>query len=139
MRLFDFMVFYPMTSFRERKVKGWTSQTSLRRATSLAAISSSIILLAILELVFFLILRVNILDIKYSIFLFFAGGILIIWLFNYIYIKRKRYEYIISSQYRPFKLGTTTGVILCFLIFILSFLLAAAIGVIQGNLLDKYK
>jgi len=139
MRFFDFLVFYPMASFQKRNVTGWDWQTSLNRAVTLAAISTSFLSLACLELIFFLALRINILDIWYNKFLFLGGGVLLVFLFNYIYVRKKRYEYIMSPQYKTFRLGITAGVITCFLIFILSMLLVIGIGIIQGNFLDKFK
>jgi hypothetical protein len=137
MRLFDFIVFYPMASFKKRNVTEFTWQTPLERATILAATTTSLLLFTGIEISCFLILKVNILDIWYTIFSFLIGGILIIQLFNYIYIKRKRYEYIISPEYRPFKLNIIIGVIMCFFLFVASLLAAIAAGVIQGNLLDN--
>ena len=137
MRVFDFLVFYPMASFKKREVTDFTWQTPLERATILAAISSTCLLMSGLEIICFLVFRINILDIYYVVFLFLVGGIVMVFLFNYIYIKRKRYEYIISPQYKSFKFSVTAGVIICFLVFIFSILATVIIGAIQYNLLKN--
>ncbi len=135
MRLFDFLVFYPMANFERRRVKEFTWGGPLDRATLLAALTTSFLVFAGLEIIYFLMFKVNILDVWYTIFLFLAGSILMVQLFGYLYITKKRYEYITSSQYKSFTLNTTLGVTISFLLFVFSFLGSLGIAIVIGTVI----
>jgi hypothetical protein len=137
MRLFDFLVYYPVASFKKRRIEEFTWGGPLYRATLLASITTSFFLFAILEIICWLIFHINILDVPYTIFLLLLGCFLIDRLFNYIYKTRKRYEYITSSSYRPFSVGVTLGTVICFFLFMSSIFVAVGVALLFFNLLKK--
>jgi hypothetical protein len=137
MRLFDFMVYYPMSNFKRKEVKEFTWGGPLDRATLLAAITTSFFAFAVLETICSLIFNVNILDVWYTIFLLLVGCIVMALLFNYIYKTKKRYEYIISSLYNPFTLNVTLGVTICFFLFLFSLIISVGAGLLINILLKK--
>jgi hypothetical protein len=122
-----------MANFKRRKVTEFTSGGPLDRATLLASITTSFFLFTVLEIICFWISKINIIDVWYTIFLFLVGCVLMAQLFSYIYIAKKRYEYIISSEYKPFKLRAMAGAIACFLLFLASMLATVAASIFLGH------
>jgi len=132
MRFIDFMVFYPMENFKRKKLGG----DQLGRAVFLASLNVSFIIVIIVE-IFFYLLRVDIAS-GTNFFLKFAIGAMVnTLLFRYIYIKKKRYEYITSRQYKPFETGIKLGVAITFLIFIACLIGTIGIPVAISKLLAK--
>ena len=68
---------------------------------------------------------------------FAIGAVLNYCLFMYIYTKKKRYEYIISSQYKPFKLSTRLGITIIFLLLFASLIGSIGMPVAISALLKK--
>ena len=66
-----------------------------------------------------------------------AIAILDAFLLDYIYINRKRYKYITSSRYRPFKLSVNAGVGISILTFVVSFIVTLFLAVAADKFLKK--
>jgi len=127
MRFTDFLVFYPMANFRRKKIDKSMWRKQLGQAVFLASLNISLMLIIAVEIIGFLVFRVNVYEI-YSIDIpIVIVGILNSVLFDYVYVKKKRYEYITSNQYKPFILSVTLGVTITFLIFV--FCLIGCIGI----------
>jgi len=137
MKYIDFMVFYPMAYYRRRNTdKSWR-ENQLGQAVFLASLNVSLILGIAVEFICFLVFRINIFDRSFLQLLGVIGAILNSILFNYIYVKKKRYDYITSPQYRPFNLSITIGMTICFLLFVLSFIGLIATALAVNALLTK--
>jgi hypothetical protein len=91
-------------------------------ATFPASFPVSVISYSIIEILCFIIYHINSLDNQIVHLLAVVWATLINLLFYFIYAKRKRYEYIISTQYKPFTLSINWGMFICFLVTILSLL-----------------
>jgi hypothetical protein len=137
MRFIDFIVFFTMANFKRRKMDGLTWASPLARAVFLATLSVSLLLFIAAEIICFTIWKLNILDTYFSIIVFIIGGLLIGQLLGNLYITKKRYEYIASPEYKPFRLSITAGVTICFLLFVFSFLGSLGTAIIINILLTK--
>jgi hypothetical protein len=122
MRFIDFMVFY-VANFRKNMDEA-TRKSQLGQAVFIASFETSMIICIALEVICFF-FKVDIAS-SANFFLKFAiGGILVYALFEYIYTYKKRYECIISSRYKSFKLNIRSGIIITLVI-----LFASLIGMI---------
>ena len=135
MRFIDFLVFYPMANIKRKKLGGLTWSSSLRRAVFLAGLNITLLLFIVLEVICYVIFRINLFDSPYVKILILVFGMLIAQLFSYIYVTKGRYDFIVSSSYKPFTLNITAGVAICFLIFIFSFVGGIATALIVNLLL----
>ncbi len=138
MRFIDFLVYYPATNFKNRKMGGWSYGSELGRAVFLASLTISLFSFAMVEFGAFLFFKINLFDFAYgSIGLLVAGGLIINRIFDFIYLTKKRYDHICSSPSKPFELNINIGVALCFLLFILSMLCVVVVAVLIDRLLKK--
>jgi hypothetical protein len=131
MRILDFMVFYPMAYYRRRNAdESWRGR-QLGQSVFLASLNVSLILGIAVEFICFLVFRINIFDRSSLKILCVVAAILNSLLFDYIYVKKKRYEYITSPRYKTHNLSITFGMTICFLLFILSVigLIGAALAI----------
>jgi hypothetical protein len=134
MRFIDFIVFY-VANFR-RNMDESTRKSQLGQAVFIASFTTSMIISIAVELIYFL-FKIDIASSSNFFLKIAIGGILMYALFEYIYMNKKRYEYIISSQYTPFRLSLRLGVIIAALILFASFIGMALIPVMIGALLTK--
>jgi hypothetical protein len=126
-----------MANFKRKNLGSLTWGSPLARAVFLAALSISLFLFIAAEIICFIIFRINILDTYLSIIILIIAGALIAQLLGYLYITKKRYEYITSSEYKPFSLSVTLGVAISFLLFVFSFLGCLVSAIIINILLTK--
>ncbi len=127
MRLIDFIVFYTMALYKKKKMDGLLWSNSLRRSVFIAGLFTTLCLYSLTEIIAFLVTRINFIDKSISQIAFIVAVLLIIQLFRYIYVRKERYEFIISSEYKAFTFSTRTGMTLVFLLVIFSFLLPIAL------------
>ena len=137
MRFIDFMVFYVMANFKKKQNDGsiWGSQ--LARAVFLASLPLSFAIVSLAEIICFFIFRVNIFDDSHFKIILIIGGILNATLLDYVYINKKRYEYITAPEYKPFTLSITLGVTICFLLGFLSVVGSIGLALVINALLTK--
>jgi hypothetical protein len=113
----------------------WRKQ--LGQAVFLASLNVSLMSIIAVEIICFLIFRVNAYEIYAIDIPIVIGGILNSFLFDYVYVKKKRYEYITSDEYKPFNLNVTLGVAITFLIFVFCVIGCIGIPLVVDTLLSK--
>lgn len=124
MRPIDFVVYYCMQRF---KTGNLNYNTPLGRACGVIGFVIGSLILIIVEITLRLSISYKIIEHEIPFVITFAIAFLLPGsIFYYIYHKKKRYEYIRSSQYRPFKLTNTIGFTISIVAFMLSFILMAA-------------
>lgn len=133
MRFMDFMVYYTMANFKRRKMDGLMWATPLFRAVFLASLNLNLLLLILAEFIFSFTFKLNLLDNTYTKVILVIVALAVIQLFDYIYINKRRYEYITSPAYKAFKMRESAGVAICFLIFVFSLLGSIAAGVLLAS------
>ena len=131
------MVFYPMANFKRKKLDAIMWGKQLGMAVFLASLNTSLNIVILVEVICFLIFHINIFDTNHFDLILAAGAIMNSFLFDYIYVKKKRYEYITSKLYNPFNLSVTLGVIICFLIYIASLIGVIGVPLAVNALLKK--
>lgn len=109
----------------------------LAQAVSISGLNVGLILVIITEITYFLLFRKNLFDVSQIGILIVIVIILISFLSDLIYVKKKRYEYIISTEYKPFNLSITLDMAVCFLVFIVSFSGIVGTALVIGALLKK--
>jgi hypothetical protein len=126
-----------MANFKRKKMDGamWGSQ--LGRAVFLASVNVSFSLISVIEIICYFIFHINIFYASHFEIFFVIGGILTSQLLGYIYINKKRYEYITSSQYNPFTRSIPSGVNIVFLLILASFIGSIGIALAINALLTK--
>lgn len=134
MRFIDFIVFY-VANFRKNMDEA-TRKAQLGQAVFIASFTTSMIVSIVVELICFL-FKVDIASSSNFFFKIAIGAILMYFFFEYIYMNKKRYEYIISPQYMPFKRTMRSGVIIAVLILFASFFGMALIPLMISALLTK--
>lgn len=123
MRLIDFTVYYTMAYYKKNKIESFIWESQLKRSIYLVALNSAFWFLTLAEILFYTVGKKNFVEISYSKMIVIIVGILMIPVFQHIYITKQRYLKIISENYeRPFKLNLNLGMALSFLVFFLSFL-----------------
>ena len=137
MRVIDFFVFYLMENFKRKNMDGDMWGSILARAVFLASINVSIMIIMLMQIIWPVIFKINVLDVPYSEVKGIAIAILNAFLLDYIYMNRKRYEYITSSRYRPFKLSVNMGVGISFLTFVVLFIVTMFLAVAADKFLKK--
>jgi len=137
MRFIDFMVFYVMANFKRKMIDDGMWGSQLGRAVFLASINLSFILLILAEIIYAIIFRSNIFDGSYFEICIIIIAVLNAQLMGYIYINKKRYEYITSSEYKPFKLSITAGVSVCFSTFLILLMSVIGMAIIINSFLGK--
>jgi hypothetical protein len=126
-----------MENFKRQNMKGFIWGSILARAVFLASINVSAMILILLQIIWPVFFKINILDVPYSEFKALVIAVLNAFLLDYIYINRKRYKYITSSRYRPFKLSVNTGVGISFLTFVVLFIVTLFLAVAADKFLKK--
>jgi hypothetical protein len=137
MRYIDFMVFYPMANFKRKNLDATMWRRQLGTSVFLASLNISLNIFILVEIICFLIFRLNIFDANYWGLVLATGGILNSVLFDYIYVKKNRYKYITSDQYKPFNLSVNLGATICFLIYVASLIGVIGVPLVVGALLKK--
>ena len=128
MRVVDFFVFYVTTLFKNKPRGNLFWDSPVRRTMFVVGLTFTLLLFSILEIIVFLIARINIMGNRLSEIAGIIGGVLLIQLLGYVYIVKKRYEFIISSQYRAFTLNANLGAAICVVICLLSFFLMIGVA-----------
>ncbi len=95
----------------------------LRRSVFVAGLIAMFWLWLMFEILFFSFRRLNFIAIPFSELIIIVLGLLIIQLFRYIYVVKKRYDLIVKLEFKGFSLSLNKGLIIVFLIFIFSFLI----------------
>ena len=137
MRYIDFMVYYYMENFKSKHLGSLLWNSQLGRAVFLASLNLSLLLLILVEIFCYGILKIDISNSSY-----FGVGLAIVGflnaqLFDRIYINKKRYEYIVSTEYKPFKLSVALGVFISLLFTLLFMLGAVGTALLIGNSIKK--
>ncbi len=139
MRLLDFLVFYLTSYFQGRRLNNLSRNSAIGRAGFFIGLIFIFWLVTILELVLFFVGHIDIIDMPRLMGIIIVGtGMLISNLIRIIYISNERYEFIISSTYKPFGLNIYRGVTICILILALGFILLFT-GFFVINALDPLK
>jgi uncharacterized membrane-anchored protein len=128
MRFIDFIVFY-VANFRKNLDES-TRKSQLGQAVFIASLNTSLIICILVEVICFL-FKVDIASSSDFFLKFAIGGILMYALFEYIYMYKKRYEYIVSAHYKPFRLDLKLGISICFALF---FVLLIAMIIVPGTI-----
>lgn len=118
MRFIDFIVFYGMANLK--RTGGESLKANLYRAVFLASLIITMLIFPIVQLIYYSFSKIDIWDLSYSPFFIVIAGIISMLILQYIYIRKERYDYIISDEYNSFKLNSTIGVIISMLVFVLS-------------------
>jgi hypothetical protein len=137
MRLVDFIIFYTMCWYDKKHMDGLLWNSPLRRCVFVAGLIITFCLFFIIEIIFFLTFKLNVIEFTLTEILLILGCLLMTQVFSYIYIRKKRYEFITSPKYGTFTLSTTLGVTICGLIFIFSFLGSLGVAIIIDKFLTK--
>jgi hypothetical protein len=137
MRVVDFFVFYITTLYKNKRRGSLFWDSPVGRTAFVVGFTFTMLLFSTLEIIFFLIAGMNIMDFRFIVIVMVVVVALIAQLLRYIYIVKKRYEYINSAQYKAFTLNRTVGVIICtttsFLSLLLLFGIALAIHAFLKN------
>jgi hypothetical protein len=128
MRVIDFFVFYVTTLYKNKPRGNLFWDSPVRRTMFVVGLTFTLLLFSILEIVVFLIAGINIMENRLSEIVAIIGGVLLIQLLGYVYIVKKRYEFIISSQYRAFTLNANLGVAICVVVSLFAFLLMIGVA-----------
>lgn len=129
MRLIDFFVFYVTTLYKNKQRGNLFWDSPVGRTAFVVGLTFTLLLSSICEIAIFFIAGIDILENRLSIVPVVIGGTLLVQLLRYIYIARKRYEFIVSPQYKAFTLSSNLGVTICILISLLSFLSMIGVSV----------
>ena len=120
MKIVDFLVFY-LTSLYDLK-GGLLWESPLRRTMFIVALIITLWVWSIMEILIFVISRINIFDIPQLIgFAIIILGMSSSQILKRVYITNKRYKLITSTSYRAFELSNSLGVAICFIIIGLGF------------------
>jgi hypothetical protein len=133
MRLIDFFVFYEATLYKDKEEENRTGNRRLGKAISIAGCIIALWLTTIIQIIIFLVLKRNLINRKILVKIYFIIAVLSVLILRYIYISKERYQYIISSQYRPFKLGRYTGITIMIFVLLASVVLSVGIGIAMGD------
>lgn len=127
MRVLDFLFYYITIWFTNNKQKlAWS--TPLERAAYAVTILTLFWIFTFWQLIEFFILKNEYFTIpKIPLFI---TGILILLLYQYIYINRNRYEVINSSNSQQFKMSDKNGILIVFIFALLSAILPFALAAI---------
>ncbi len=138
MRLIDFFVFYISTLYTNKRRGNLFWDSPIRRTVSIVGLTILMWLLSISQIVVFLIANKNLTDFSLFIGGLVLGGLLVIQFLRYIYVVRKRYEFITSSKYKSFTLSTTLGVTICSIIVLVSILIPIGVGIAIYTLMKNH-
>ena len=122
MRLIDFIIFYTMAYFKRNKSGGDMWSNPLYRSVFLTSLILTLLSSILLEIICFIFFKLDALIVSATPIGLIIFCVIIGQLLSSLYVKRKRYEYIISSEYKPFTLSITLGMIICYLFFVFGFL-----------------
>jgi hypothetical protein len=128
MRPIDFFIYYCVQTF---KTGNRYYSSPLGRACGGFGFVIGSFIIIIIELTLRLSVGYKIIEhripfmITFAVVFLLPGSIL-----YYIYYNKKRYEYIRSSEYKPFKLTNTIGFTVSIVVFMLSFILMAAVTIL---------
>ena len=138
MRVIDFFVFYITTLYKNKPRGNLYWDSPVRRTVFIVGLTFTMLLASILDVVVFLITGINVIDNRLIIIPIIISGVLLIQLLRYVYIVKKRYEFITSSQYKAFSLSTNIGVTICMVIFFISIMSLIVTGVVVNGLIKAH-
>ena len=133
MRLIDFFVYYETTLYKSKEEENSLGNQRLNKALTIAAIIIAVWVSIIIQLLSYLFLRKNVININVLIIIFLVIALLTYIIFRYIYILKGRYQYIISDNYRSFNMSKFLGAFVMFLTLLFSIGLSIAIGFFLGD------
>jgi len=113
MRLIDFFVYFFTSFYNSGKRGGLLWESPLRRTVFLVGVTFGILLIAIFDIAVYFIYGTNLIGYAYSKVFVIVFVLIVIQLLRYVYIKKKRYEYIISDEYPPFLMNNALGIAIC--------------------------
>lgn len=133
MRLIDFFVFYEATLYKSKKEENRTGNQRLGKAIRIAGLIVAVWITTSVQLISFSILRRNIINIRTCAVIYFVIAVITILIFQNIYVTNNRYQYVISEQYRSFKMGRYKGIFIILFTLLASVALSVFVGVYMGN------
>jgi hypothetical protein len=122
MRIIDFIIFYLMAYYKKYQPGTLYWDNYLKRSVYGAGLIAMFWLFLIVEVLFFLLGRVDFTDFKFWELIAIVLALLSIQLFRYIYVVKKRYELIVKHESMKFSLGLNMGLLIVFLMFLFSLL-----------------
>ena len=134
MRLSDFLIYYMTSYYKKGRMDGLFWKGILRRSIFLATINIGFSFLIVGQVIFHFSLGRNAFDMRYILATIVILFLLLNLALTHIYIRKKRYESIISDDALKFKLSLTIGVAICFLWFVLAFLLNILTAIILSKI-----
>jgi hypothetical protein len=137
MRVIDFFVFYITTLYKNKRRGNLFWDSPIGRTAFIVGLMFTMLLFSFLDILFFLITGINMINNHMLIILIIILGVLLVQLLRYVYIARKRYEFITSNEYEPFNLGTNTGVTICLIVFFISIFSLIITGITIDSLIKK--
>jgi len=133
MRLIDFFVFYEATLYKSKEEENRTGNQRLNKATRVAGLIVATWITILVQLFSFIILKRNLINSHIWMIVTFTIALMTILILQNIYITNDRYQYVISEQYRAFKLGRNAGIFIVFSVFLISIAISVSIGIYLGN------
>jgi hypothetical protein len=127
MTIFDFLYYYLMLWFNKRQ-KHFKKMIPYERVSYGLGIMVIVWILCIDHIVEYFIF-----DSSRSIipnFIFVIIALALMWLFDYIYVKKKRYENIVLPRYHESNISEKIGILISISTVILSFLIPMAVAVL---------
>lgn len=113
MRFIDFYVYYITSIYKNKTDRSSYFSNSNIRSMFLTGLTLGLLSLIVIEFLYFLILKQNLLVMRYSQIVVIAYLVLLSYVFEYVYIKRKRLELIHSPSYKAFTLSRGLGIFVC--------------------------
>jgi len=127
MLIFDFLYYYLMLWFNKRQ-KHFKTMIPYERVSYGLGIMMLLWILCIDHIVEFFVFD-NFKSII-PIYIYILIAITLMWVFDYIYIKRRRYQRIVIPKYQKRNLPDKTGIIISISVVILSLLIPMALAVL---------
>jgi hypothetical protein len=137
MRLIDFIVYYNMANFKRKKRTESELESQLRAGVFFASLPVSLFFYTLMLIIFFLVFHVNIIEGSYLRVLPAIWMMVNYLLLSNIYIKKNRYAYISSPEYKPFTFSITWGVSICFLTYFISLIVFVGTAAYVHSLLPN--
>jgi hypothetical protein len=107
--------------------------TRLKGACTAVGFTFGSLVFITVQVIVYIVSGVKIVDYKYPFAILFAAIFLLINTITYnIYYNKNRYQFIISDDFKPFRLKNSTGFTICILALILSFILFGAVSILIG-------
>jgi hypothetical protein len=122
----DFLIFN-LAMFYEKRPKLLTWSTAIKRANYVAGIATIFWMISGYEIIEIFAFKANIISIKSLPYLIFGIGSM--YLYDYVYQKKGRYEELKRKPYPPFNIDAKVGAILAWSFVFVSYLIPVGIAI----------